>query len=194
MPPLCVACRAPAGSRPLCAECRRALEHLPASPVALAGLRVWAPVAYRGPGRALVGRLKFHGAGRLADYMAAAIAARVPAGLLGGALVAVPGRRGHDHAAALARALGKRTGLEVLAPLIRRGGPRQVGRPRAARLGSPPRFEARDRAKGTDPFVRRVVLVDDVITTGATLGACARALRKTGWICESAVAYARTPG
>ena len=156
--------------------------------VELDGLRAWAPVAYRGPGRAVVGRLKLHGARRLADYMAAAIVARAPAGMLEGDLVPVPGRRGHDHAAALARSLAKRTGLSVREPLSRRRGPRQVGRPRAERLRSPPQFDA------NAPGAGRVVLVDDVITTGATLGACARALRERGWICEAAVAYARTPG
>jgi predicted amidophosphoribosyltransferase len=127
--------------------------------------------------------------------MAAAIAANAPPELLGAhGLVAVPGmasrrrRRGFDHAELLARALARRTGLPLLAPLERAGpGHRQVGRTRADRLRDPPRFRALEH-----PHLR-VLLVDDVVTTGATLGACARALRQAGWACDAAVAYARTP-
>jgi len=182
-PPLCVACRAPAGRQRLCAACRRALQWLPRAPVALGGLRVWAPLRYEGPARAVVARLKFHGAAGLADHMAAAIAAGAPAGMLSAPLVPVPGR---PHAEWLADALARRGNLRVVRLLSRSGGPRQVGRSRAERLRSPPSFAA--LAQGAGPLV----LVDDVVTTGATLGACAAVLSRAGWTCDSAVAYART--
>jgi predicted amidophosphoribosyltransferase len=194
-PPLCTACRGPVPSGDvLCAACRRGLEHLGGAPVEVAGLSVWAPVAYEGPARAVVRRLKFHGAVALAGHMAAAIAANAPRGLIDNPLVPVPSpparrrRRGFCHAALLADALARRTGLPV-APLLTRedGEPRQVGRRRADRLRTPPAFRALSAGRG------RVLLVDDVVTTGATLGACARALRADGWQCGHAVAYARTP-
>jgi ComF family protein len=194
-PPLCAACRAPVrGGDPLCARCRRAIEPLPDAPVQAGGLAVWAPVAYEGPARALVARLKFHGAAALADRLAAAIAARAPTALLSGALVPVPTpaarrrRRGFCHAELIAAALARRTGLP-LAALLERGddGRRQLGRARRERLRAPPAFRA-VRAGGAE-----VVLVDDVVTTGATLAACARALRGRGWRCDRALAYARTP-
>ena len=193
-PPLCAGCRRPCSqTAALCPACRRALEYLGSIPVALAGVRVWAPLAYEGPARALVRRLKFHGATALADHMAATIVANAPAGLLERPLVPVPSppgrrrKRGFCHAALLARALADRTGLPVRDLLERRGDVRQVGRARRQRLRTPPRFAA--QRPGTGP----VVLVDDVVTTGATLGACARALREAGCTCDEALAYARTP-
>jgi predicted amidophosphoribosyltransferase len=193
-PPLCVHCRAPArGGDPLCAPCRHRIEHLGPQPVPVGGITVWAPVAYEGPARALVRRLKFDGASALAGHMAAAIVANAPPGLLGPALVPVPSPRarrrgrGFCHAELLAQALARRTGLPVVRALERTGGARQVGRARAERLRAPPRFRA--LRAGAEP----VLLVDDVVTTGATLGACAMALRGAGWQCGGAVAYARTP-
>jgi predicted amidophosphoribosyltransferase len=157
-------------------------------------MNVWAPLAYEGPARAVVRRLKFAGATALAGHMAAAIVANAPAGLLEHPLVPVPSppgrrrRRGFCHAAMLAQAVAVRTGLPVDPLLERVGDPRrQVGRARSQRLRTPPRFGVVRRAPGP------VVLVDDVVTTGATLGACAHALRAAGCTCEHALAYARTP-
>ncbi|MGH2805560.1 MAG: hypothetical protein ACRDL4_21375, partial [Thermoleophilaceae bacterium] len=54
-PPLCWSCRSPtARGAVLCLGCRRALRFLPADPVRLSGVRVWAAVAYEGPARDLV--------------------------------------------------------------------------------------------------------------------------------------------
>jgi predicted amidophosphoribosyltransferase len=178
----------------LCPSCLRALEYLEPASAPVAGLDVWAAVAYHGPARTIVRRLKFGGATALAENMAATIAASAPPDLLEHALVPVPSprarrrARGFCHATLLAEALGERTGSPVL-PLLGRVGQayRQVGRARGQRLRSPPRFTA------SRTGVEEVVLVDDVVTTGATLGACARALREKGWHCGHALAYARTP-
>jgi predicted amidophosphoribosyltransferase len=157
------------------------------------GLEVWAPLAYEGPARAIVRRLKFHGAVALADHMAAAVVANAPPGLLDLPLVPVPSPparrrlRGFCHAELLAQAVARRSGLPFVRMLARAGDTRrQVGRARAERLRTPPRFRA------VEPGSAEVVLVDDVVTTGATLGACARALAEAGWRCTRAVAYART--
>jgi predicted amidophosphoribosyltransferase len=190
-PPLCTACRTPCPDvAVLCRSCRRALEYLEPAPAALGGLAVWAPLAYDGPARAVVRRLKTDGATALADHMAAAIVANAPAGLLEDPLVPVPSpvarrrRRGFCHARLLAQSIATRTGLPVLQLLERTGDlRRQVGRPRSQRVRRPPRFSA------LVPAADAAVLVDDVVT----LGACAHALREVGCSCEYALAYARTP-
>jgi predicted amidophosphoribosyltransferase len=156
----------------------------------------WAPVAYEGPARSLVAALKFHGAAGVADELAGIIAANAPPGLLGGALVAVPLHparlrgRGFNQAALIADALAARTGL-ARADVLRRAGSqaRQVGRDRVARLRGPAGSISAD-----GPVPARALLVDDVVTTGATLAACAAALRAAGAERVAAVAFARTTG
>lgn len=196
-PALCWSCGAAAdGARPLCRVCRGQLRWAEPGLEPALGVPAWAPVAYRGPARALVRGLKFRGARGLADELAAAMAAGAPDGLLQGALVPVPlsrarlRERGYDQAERLAYALAGRTGLPLAAILEREGRPgRQSARGRGARLALAPGSVS---ARGPAPS--RSVLVDDVITTGATLAACAEALRYAGAREVVAVAYARTPG
>lgn len=194
-PSLCWGCGAGSGGQALCRSCRARLRWAERVLEPACGVPAWAPVAYDGPARALVRGLKFRGARGLAGELAAAIAAGAPDGLLAGALVPVPlsrGRlrgRGYNQAAELARELSWRTGLPVHEALERRGGPaRQTGRSRGARLARAPRYRAVQLAPP------RAVLVDDVITTGATLASCAQTLRAAGSREVVAVSYARTPG
>lgn len=195
-PPLCWSCRGPTRDA-LCRGCRGLLQRLATEPVWLCGVRVWAPLAYSGPARELVGALKFRGAAGLADAMAAQIAANVPRDLLQeSTLVPVPlhperlRSRGYNQAAEIAAALGRRANVEVVDCLARTGpAAPQVGRHRAERRAGPAgSIDA--RAEGPE----RVVLVDDVVTTGATLAACQKALREAGTSEFSAVVFARTLG
>jgi ComF family protein len=196
-PPLCVACGADAGrAAPLCQVCRVQMRRAPATAVADGSLRCWAAFAYEGPAGALVRALKFGGRLAVADVMAAQIAAQAPPELLGGVLVPVPvhpahqRRRGLDHCHALARALARRTGLPLAACLEKAGDPRpQVGRGRRARVTGPAGSIA---VKAAVEAPERALLVDDVITTGATLAACAAALRDGGCEQVAALVYART--
>jgi predicted amidophosphoribosyltransferase len=209
------------GGEQLCGSCRRELRHLGPAATCLAGVAVWAPVGYEGPARDLVRALKFRGALGAAETMAALMTAGAPAGLFPRAglfpgagllprsgvatrappaaeraLVPVPlhpvrrRRRGYNQAAVLADALARRTGLGV-ADCLARAGPQgtQVGRPRAARLATPP-----GRITVRAPPPARALLVDDVATTGATLAACAKALRTAGAVEVRALAFARTLG
>jgi ComF family protein len=196
-PPLCWSCSSPAArGEPLCRACRRSLRFLPAAPIALRGLDTWAPVTYDGAARDLVKALKFRAATGVAGAMAALIVANAPAVTLTGTLVPVPlhparrRTRPYNQAARLAEAISSRADLP-LADCLRRTGAdtRQVGRGRTARLsGAAGAFEA------TAPVPSGALLVDDVVTTGATLAACAAALRAAGTRQVGAIAFARTAG
>ncbi len=198
-PPFCWACGVDAEPGPLCADCRAGLRWLGPAPVVLRGLPVWAPVAYEGPARALVSGLKYRGAAGLAGPLAAQIAACAERGTFGPdvALVPVPlhparlRRRGFNQAERLARALARRTGAPAVSCLRRRGpSARQVGRGRSERLAAAPVVEPVRAAR----VPAAALIVDDVVTTGATLAACAAALRATGTDVLGGLAYARTLG
>lgn len=92
-------------------------------------------------------------------------------------------RRGYNQAAVLANAVARETGLAVVPDLVQRirATRSQQGLSGRARLDNvgPGAFRLhpwhRRRVDG-----RRIVLIDDVLTTGATVGACTRVLRRAG--------------
>jgi ComF family protein len=139
--------------------------------------------------------LKSRGELRAAEFMAAQIAARAPADLLGVPLVPVPAhprrrrRHGFNQAEVIARGLARREAAPVRDLLVRTAdhGP-QVGLERRARLVNA-RGSVRSRSFSCPP--ERTVLVDDVYTTGATLDACARALLVAGVEEVFALTFAR---
>jgi predicted amidophosphoribosyltransferase len=171
-PPLCARCGAPT-IWPVrrCRECagRR-----------LAFASALAAVAYDEAARALVSGWKERGLRGLAGDAAAIVVEQVPrpdAALL----TFVPAdadrrlKRGHHPAERLARRLGACWGLPCEPLLERVGGGRQRGRTLAERRRN---VRGAFRAVGSAPA--RVVLVDDVYTTGATATAAASALRAAG--------------
>lgn len=199
-PPLCLGCGGLAGRvEPLCGACRRRLRWLGAETAVVGGVELWAPVAYEEPARALVRGLKFRGATGSAATIAAQIAAGVPPDWLASAtLVPVPlhparlRRRGYNQAALVASALAARLDLPLVDCLERRGArTTQVGRGRTERLAG---VAGSVRVRVPEQVPPTALLVDDVATTGATLAACAAALRDAGAPAVRAVAYARTPG
>lgn len=217
VPPRCAACDVP-GRRAtdiLCAGCRRALPWLPAPCCPRCALPLtpstrhrcpawgaayasaWAVVAYDGAAREAMHALKFRGARPLAQVMAAQIAANAPAHMLAhpaATLVAVPPHptrrrtRGFDPAQLIAAALQRRTGLPLTQALSRgRAASHQLGASKATRQDPAQlHFTARRAAP------RHVILIDDVHTTGATLHACASALRAAGAHDIAAITWART--
>jgi predicted amidophosphoribosyltransferase len=194
VPPLCAACGR--SCRPEAVVCTRCGRRLAAAEPLLGkgppGLdRAWSSAPYEGVARGLVAALKFRRLLPVADLMADRIQWLAPAQLLSGAIVPVPPaparlrRRGFDPAGELAAALAERLDAPLRNCLARRGGRRQVGRRRAERIGQPPRIHA---TEGAPPSV---LLIDDVLTTGATMSACAQALRAAGAARVVAVTFAR---
>lgn len=149
-------------------------------------------LAYEGAGAELVADLKFRNRRAALGLLASALDAVAPAGPHL-AVTWVPTasarrrRRGYDQAELLARGLARRRGLRCRPLLARLDDGRQVGRSRAERLAAP-LFVARS------PVPARLLVVDDVLTTGATVGAAAAALRRAGADVVDAVVLARTPG
>jgi ComF family protein len=188
VPPRCSVCgRECAVRERLCEGCEVGLGQLAPCSTAVPGLdATWSAAPYEGVARDLVVALKFGARLPLASRAGAVIAALAPTGLLEGAIVPVPPAparrrwRGFDAAEAIAAALSAETGLPLRRCLRRSQGRPQVGRPRSERLAAPPRVRL------AEPPPDAAVLIDDVVTTGATLTACARALRSGG--CEQVVA------
>jgi ComF family protein len=211
LPAACSGCRRE--GEPLCARCRPALDArlelaggtpigLPADlPAPLLQLEWCAP--FNGPVRAALHDLKYAGERRLAEPLGAAVARRW--GRVGvGAEVVVPvpvhvereRQRGYDQAALIARVAARHLGLPV-ALALERGRATvaqfELGRDeRAANVAGAFRLRGRDASA---PWAavggRWVLLVDDVVTTGATLAACADALERAGARAVSAIAVAR---
>lgn len=213
LPPRCVVCDAGAGPQGLCMACEAALPRsgpacpqcalpLPAGsdatvpcgqclrrPPPLQAVR--AAFVYAAPVDRLARRFKFHGdlaAGRaLAATMARAAGdwprpqALVPMPLHRSRLRA----RGYDQALELARPLARALALPCLPGLRRvRATEAQSGLDAARR-----RRNLHGAFAAAAPLPAHVALVDDVMTTGATVHAAARALRRAGvarvdaWVC-----------
>lgn len=152
---------------------------------------VRAAIVYSGIAKELVHRLKFSGAKSAARTMAALLPPPIGNDIL---VVPVPTAssrvrgRGFDQAVLLARAFSRHRRLPYSDPLIRIGRTRQVGTSRskrASQLEGAFRIRKPDKIRG-----RRLLLIDDVITTGATLEAAASALKAVGAGRIEAVAFA----
>ena len=185
----CPVCGTP-GAAP-CAGCVHKLKPAPDLPTPDGLDELVAALSYTGTGRELVARLKYRNARSVLPALAGAIAALVDPATIDVVTWAPtsPARRrqrGFDQARLLARAVARRLHRPCRALLTREPGPPQTGRPKPARLAGPA-FAAMRRPPG------RVLVVDDVVTTGATMIAAARALKRSGAMIVKGAAAARTP-
>ena len=147
--------------------------------------RARAAVRYDEVARTLVHALKYHDRTDLAPAMGRWMA-RAGEELLGDADVLVPvplhWRRGwsrrYNQSGALARAVERQSGVPVARDVLRRIRPtqQQIGLSRSQRASNVQGAFKVSSEKAHEIQGRRVVLVDDVLTSGATTDACARAL------------------
>jgi predicted amidophosphoribosyltransferase len=166
--PICVVCAA-WGHGPLCPECRSQLRA--AKPVMRSGLVVSSGLFHEKSARRLVHLLKYQGLDAAGVVLGQIMAAQVPPGV--STLVPVPRawarrlRYGVDPARVLARRVGAIAGVEVVEAVgAEVWWPSHAGSDRSSRR--PPEF----RLVGVVP--PGSALVDDVVTTGATLAAAGR--------------------
>ncbi|WEK13823.1 MAG: phosphoribosyltransferase family protein [Candidatus Microbacterium phytovorans] len=190
-PVWCAGCDRP--DRALCDGCREALvaDGRATVPVAAldAGVTVVAAYEFDGVTARVIRALKEEGRTGLAAPLGAALRRHLP---IDAAVVPVPSsraamrRRGYAPVELIVRGAGRRP-LRLLSPA--RATSDQRGLDRRARaenvIGA---FRARGPAAG-----QRVVVVDDVVTTGATLAEAVRALREAGADVVGGVAVAATP-
>lgn len=182
---------------PACSTCQRPLEAAQVEDGVICGLCLASPPRHDGiaagtlygePSRKLVLAFKYGRRLALAPMLARLIAARLPA--LDGEWLIVPvplhrwrlWHRGYNQAALLAREIGRLTGQAVLVDgLVRTrrtpmlGGLGRKARARALAGALEIKAGAAQRLAGAG-----IVLVDDVLTSGATSDACVRVLKAAG--------------
>jgi ComF family protein len=193
LPVECAGCGAE--DRGLCSSCRASLVPEVSSRLVGEGLRVWSGLEYDGVVREVVLALKRDGRVDAARALAPALAAAVVA--------AAPEPDGIDVVAVPAtRRAYRRRGYDPVRLLVGRAGLRELrvfsaARPHAAQktLGVSARdanlrgaFRLRRAVAG-----RRILIIDDVVTSGATLREVARALREGGADVVGAAVVASTP-
>lgn len=194
LPVDCAGCGAP--DRGVCAECNAALAPAP-EPAPRPGVDAWAGVAYAGVAAGAIRSFKDEGRTDAAPALAPALRAALAA-----ACASLDGASGLELAVVPSTAAARRErGYDPVRLLVRRAGFRpasvlrahdradQAGLDREAR-----RANAEGSLAPTAPLHgRRFILVDDVVTTGATLADAARAIRSAGGSVEAIAVLAHTP-
>ncbi len=160
--------------------------------------RARAAVHYKETGRVLVHRLKFHDMPEMADFLVGYMM-RAGADVLADKPLILPvplhftrlWKRRYNQSAELARRLARRAGLDYAPHILRRVKPTkaQIGLTRAKRRNN---LRGAFAVRGKNAIVgKQVLLIDDVMTTGATAEACAMVLRRAGAAKIDVLTFAR---
>lgn len=193
LPGRCAGCQSP-GASPCC-RCAARLVAAPSGPVprGLDGCR--SLLAYEDLGRLLVTNLKYQRDRGALAWLASRMAELMvpPPGVVvtwAPTTAARRRQRGFDQAELLARAVARHWSAPCRALLSRRAGPPQTGRSLADRRVGPLLLACAGSRVATGA---PVVVVDDVLTTGSTLEAAARALQVVEVASSWGLTAARTP-
>ena len=154
---------------------------------------LWTVTAYEGVVKDLLRRLKFERAAAAADLLAEALAAKCSPGenLIVTYVPTANQRvrmRGYDQSALIAKQLARLLNRPFIPCLARSGQQRQLGQTRQVRTK-----QMADTFRPVRPYVfqnKHVLIVDDVLTTGATCEAAAKALKAAGAKRVSAAVFA----
>ena len=186
-PTWCAGCDLPDAA--LCPSCRAQLTPQPRRRSA-DGLEIWSGVSFEGVAARVVRAFKEDGRTGLAVALAPALAAALAVWDPQVTVVPVPAsrsslrRRGYRPVELIARRAGVRPRRLLL---VSRNTRDQRGLARDAR-----RANVAGSMRARDAAGMRVVIVDDVVTTGATLAEAARALRSAGAVVVGAATVAAT--
>lgn len=179
----CVACGRPSGATGVCGQCR-----VPYS-------RAWCVGERSGVLQELVDRYKFErtrDAHKMIADLLAAILPKLPEGV---AIVPVPTvsahirERGYDHTLLMAKALSRRLNCPIARPLVRVTQTKQRDAGRAVRVAQAMQAFAVKSVNEDACYL----LIDDVVTTGATIMYAAKALKDAGAKDVWVAAIARQP-
>lgn len=197
--PLCPGCRAtlPWNTPPFCVRCSRRLTGITAEALCPSCRshpprfdEGWAMIRYKGPARELLKRFKFHNKTSLQRTFTTLLHAFIeryalefPAAAM---VIPVPlhpvrlRERGYNQSGLLAACVARELGLPVRDDILIRGhhAPRQSGLPAKERWTN---IQGAFKMKNPADIVgREIILVDDILTTGATASEAAKTLKDAG--------------
>lgn len=172
IPSRCYKCKAQTVDSAVCKKCRLKLAH------------VWVVTEYDFVAKELVHRLKFERAKAAANIIARQLDETLPYFDRETVVTYVPTAssririRGYDQSQLIAQGFAKQRGLTCRKLLHRYGQQRQVGSGRSARLAQAGHeYKTRKQFDLTD---KAILLIDDIVTTGATIESCAALLKQSG--------------